>query len=351
MIIGKGCRIMKHRSNTGLYSLLLLLAAALPACTDTGLDSRARPAVSRTAQKAMTSSRATPAEITEGQRASSVRSMFDPPSASPWKSDPDRKRAEVTFEDQRLSVDLNVRSMSWVLGEIYKQSGVPIAVQESGMERMITARFQSQVLERGLRVILKNEDTIFVYGPEGLKTVLVYPKGRGEEILAHISAEMTDSMQGLVLKLEDSDENQRASAIEKLVERMGQEAEITILDTLQDQSDAVRERTLQAALNARVELPFDKVAELAETDPSAIVRLYALETVVDHLGDRHHPQRVATLRDLAKDSDPMVRRQAKQILRQLDGPPPVPEGPAPPDKEHSQAAVDGDLSERGQPTF
>lgn len=350
MIIGKDCRIIKRRSNTRLYSLLLLLAAALPACTDTGLESRARPIGSRTTQKAIILSQAPPGEITEEQLASSVRSMFDP-SASLQKSDSDRKRAEVTFEDQRLSIDLNARSMSWVLGEISKQSGIPIAVQEAGMERMITARFQSQVLERGLRLILENEDTIFLYGPEGLKTVLVYPKGRGEEILAHISAQMTDSMQGLVLKLESSDENERANAIEKLVERMGQEAEMTILDKLQDQSDAVRERTLQATLQAQVELPFDKVAELAELDPSAIVRLYALEAVVNHLGDRHHQQRVATLRDLVNDSDPMVRRQAKQILKQLDGPPPVPEEPAPPDKEHSQAAVDGYLSEGGQPTF
>ena len=326
---------MKHRYHTRFYILLFLLAAALPACRDTGLDSGARPAVSHTTQKAITFAQTTPPEITEEQQASSVRSIFDPPKASPQKSDSDRERAEITFEDQRLSVDLNARSMSWVLGEIYKQSGVPIAVQESGMERMITAQFQSQPLEHGLRIILKNEDTIFLYGPEGLKTVLIYPKGRGEEILAHISAQTTDSMPGLVLKLEDSDENERANAIEKLVARMGQEAEMTILDTLQDQSDTVRERTLQATLNAQVELPFDKVAELAETDPSATVRLYALEAVANHLDDLHHQQRVATLRVMANDSDLMVRRQAKQILEQLDGPPPVPEEPAPPDKDHS----------------
>lgn len=224
----------------------------------------------------------------------------------------------VTIKDGRLSVDAQGRSLERLASEISDRSGVPIILDSTVAKHSVTAKFQDLSLDEGLRQILKDYDTFFFYGvdndrPASLKGVWAYPKGKARG-MAPVPPEKWASTKEFEAMLADKDPEVRGKAIETLVEREGQGALDAVLTSLHDDNDQVRTRALYGAVRAGVQVSDDVLNNLALNDPSADVRLLALQSLSN---SNSQDARQIAQRALDDSSEP-VRVEAREILTRLD---------------------------------
>ena len=209
------------------------------------------------------------------------------------------------------------QSLRSVLDEIGDQAGVAVVVADGIGEEQISVEFKDFRLDEALRQILKDYDTFFFYGMEkgkeaaSLKVVWIYPASRGRN-LKPVPPEAWASTQEFERMLADKDPEARARALDALIQRKGQQAVRLVLKALRDDSDLVRTRALDRALNSDLDIPQETLAGLALNDRSVNVRFLALDALSDDPNSRWVAERAL------QDPDEYIRSMARDILRQLD---------------------------------
>lgn len=315
----------------GLIALLLitgLMVLVLSRSGDEGRDKIVSPHEQSLTPKALRS----PEQLTERspgvtaennrEEASSPRLPSSLPQGPATGEKPTEQQPLITVEDGRLSVQVQNRPLKWVLAQISEKSGVFISTENIGNVR-ISVQLQDSPLDQGLRHILRGQDTFFFYGTEegeygnaSLQAVWVYTKGTGHNILP-VPRTAWASTREVELSLTDPDPEERARAVEVLVERKGKQALDIVLQVLKDQDEKVRYRALFKALNAGLALPADTLQTLLQSDSSPVVRFLALDALAERPGaDRQNVKAVAEL--ALNDPNPQVQDQAREILSQLE---------------------------------
>jgi len=223
-------------------------------------------------------------------------------------------RADVVLRDGRLTLDVQGRSLEWVLGRVSRAAGVPVVFNGDAGEAAVSLRFEGLPLEEGLRRLLRDHDAFFFYGaqanaPAALRVVWVYPKGEGRS-LEPVPPDRWASTRDLEKMLEGPDPGDRSRAIESLVERQGEKARAAVLRAMKDENPRVRTQALYSAFSAGVEVPASVLAEALD-DPSTDVRFLALEAAADR------PEAAALARRALGDESSHVRERAQQILDRL----------------------------------
>lgn len=220
--------------------------------------------------------------------------------------------AEVSVVQGRLNVEAENARLGWILDQITRQATVAITMGDGVAEQPITVQFSELPLEQGLREILREHDAFFYYpGGATVLAVWVHPRNEGRGLYP-VPAEDWASTAELDERLADPEPEQRAWAIETLVERTGQRAQDAVLTALGDANENVRTSALHSAVEEGIELPGDRLSELALDDPSVNIRFLALQALA---GD---PNRDLTATWALDDPNPMIRDYARRILDRLD---------------------------------
>ncbi|HEY8149659.1 MAG TPA: HEAT repeat domain-containing protein [Vicinamibacteria bacterium] len=225
-----------------------------------------------------------------------------------------RRRDTVRAKEGRLSVDVQGRTLEWVLGQISRAANVAFVTDEAPPETTVSVQFGDIPLDEGLRRILKDQDTFFFYeaqgnAPSALRVVWVYPKGQGRSIQP-VPPERWASTRDLEKLLTDPDADARSRAVESLIERQGEKARAVVLRALKDDSARVRTQALYGAFSSGLELPADVLAEALD-DPSSDVRFLALEAIAGR------PEAAPLARRALGDANQHVRERAREIVAKV----------------------------------
>ncbi len=230
-------------------------------------------------------------------------------------SSPESK-AQLIFNDGLVTVRAKDCSLSWLLNELSRKSGVAVLIAEGVGEERLSIDFNKLPAEEALRQILHEYDAFFFYSgeelkPAALRVVWVYPKGQGQG-LHPVPPEEWPSTKEIEERLGDPDPEGRARAIEALIDRKGEQAVKAVLKALEDPEARVRTRALYHAFSAGLEIPQDVLIGRALSDSSAIVRFLALEALATGPDAQWIAQRALS------DPSPDVQQRAQEILRGLE---------------------------------
>jgi hypothetical protein len=260
----------------------------------------------------------TPMETPPASRQSSA------PAGVATSASPGESKTPITVANNRLSVQVQNRSLAGILDEISNQSGIPILLGDGINDQTVSMRFQDLPLDQGLQALLKTFDAFFFYSAQGaqgqapaaLKAVWIYPQGQGHRIMP-VPPETYASTAEMQQNLRDPDPDQRARAAEVLIERQGTKALDTVLEVLEDPDEKVRYRALNQAVQLNLALPEDLIQRLALSDSSPVVRFLALEAMVN--APSIDPERLREIAERAlNDPSEEVKAQAEDILTTLD---------------------------------
>lgn len=236
---------------------------------------------------------------------------------TPAAAKPPEIRPVISFKDGRLTVHVQNQPLDAVLEGISRRAPVAIVrVDGVGSER-VSLKIQDVPLEEALRQILVAHDTFLFYGvekeaPASLRAVWVYP-GRKGRGLAPLPPEAWASAKEMLIEARTNpDAIARGRAVETLVARKGEQARELVLEALADRDEDVRAYALHAALGRGVPLPSESLASLALTDPSHNVRFLALEALSSD------PNVRVVAQQALGDIHPDVRAKAQEILDRLD---------------------------------
>lgn len=242
------------------------------------------------------------------------------PSRSP--EEPDRPASvDISVSGDHLSIKVLDRPLKQILHEVSRKTGIPIVVSDETGGPPISIQFQDLPLDRGLQFLLNGYDSFFLYSsaeerPSGLKTLWVYPKGQGQN-LAPVPAEQWASMLELEQGLTSTKAQERARAIEAVVDHQHGRALTMVLEAVKDSDDQVRYRTLFKALNSDLTLPSELLQDLVQGDPSPDVRSLALRAIAEQPGA--DSENVGSVAELAlNDPSLPVQQLASEILDELE---------------------------------
>jgi len=224
----------------------------------------------------------------------------------------------VAVQHGELTAQIKDWSLEQLLEGVSEQSGTAfITDEEVGTER-VSLNLQNVPLEAALRQILSNHDAFFFWAaakekgkPALLKTVWIYPKGKGQ-ILQPLPPEEWASTKELREKLADRDPDARVAALKGLIDRSGEGAKEEILQALRDSDGDVRRGALFYAQSSGLHLPQNILENLAASDSSPDVRLLALQGLDGDPNQEDIAQRALS------DPDPHVRQAAREILDSLN---------------------------------
>jgi hypothetical protein len=79
----------------------------------------------------------------------------------------DRRRDTIRSKEGRLGVDVQGRTLEWVLGQISRAANVAFVTDETLPETTVSVQFGDVPLDEGIRRILKDQDTFFFYEAQG----------------------------------------------------------------------------------------------------------------------------------------------------------------------------------------
>jgi HEAT repeat protein len=222
----------------------------------------------------------------------------------------------VLVRDGRITIQADKRSLGSLLRSIARRASLSISVApELEAERVVIA-LSDVPLDEGLRRLLRGYDAFFFYAgsqtaPE-LAAVWVFPEGRGRG-LAPANVEAAASDADIEARLTNPDPETRIRAIAGLIERRGADALSAVLTALSDEDDQVRIRALQLAFGEGLDVPAERLFDLALNDRSPNVRLQALQTAPDR------PELAVVAESAQHDPDPNVQNEARAILARLGG--------------------------------
>src|SRR5438270_10247692 len=119
----------------------------------------------------------------------SVAQQADAPSASQRPSvtqlssttKPPAPKEDISFANDRLSVNVQRRSLTRLVEEISDRVGIPVMLSGNLSRQVISVKFQNLPLEQALRQIFAKHDSFLFYGVDEqglsrLRAVWVYPK-------------------------------------------------------------------------------------------------------------------------------------------------------------------------------
>lgn len=217
----------------------------------------------------------------------------------------------VRFEKELLTVKADRARLEDLMKEISRRAYIAIELGEGLADRRISAEFSHLPLEAGLREILAGYD-VFTYhrGDRGLLTVWVYGKleGRG---LFPVPFETWASTADLQERLRDPDAEERAAALEALLDRGGSISEQEVIEALDDVEERIRTVALYEALQEGLDLPPDRLTDLAANDSSHNVRFLALRNLAGQ------PAEERAIEAALNDPNPVVRSYAESTMLRL----------------------------------
>ena len=235
----------------------------------------------------------------------------------------EEQRPIIAVKGERLTVQVQDRSLDWVLEQISRESRVAIVRAAGVGDERVSLQLHDVPLDDALREILTDHDAFFFYGvereaPASLSVVWVYPRGQGRGF-APVPPEAWASTQEMQEQAKaDADPAARAKAIEALVERKGGQARDAVLEALRDRDDQVRTQALYAALSAGLGIPAQALAQMALRDPSPNVRFLALQGLAFDPNARAAISVETIATQALTDPSPHVQIKAREILDRLD---------------------------------
>jgi len=234
--------------------------------------------------------------------------------------DPQAPRAEqgqarLVLRGGLLSLDARACTLTQLLSTISARTGIRIAVSEAIAPVPLSLRTRAQSIEATIRELLRDTDVFVLYAAEPraeprLAAVWVYPRGSTRDI-EPVPAEMWASTRELQRQLIEQSPELRARAIEELIARAGDTALPHVLDAFADDNAETRQRALDAALAASLDVPLQHLHALALNDPSPEVRLRALQALEER-SDSTWVIEAAT-----HDPDSNIRHEAQSVLRRV----------------------------------
>ena len=217
----------------------------------------------------------------------------------------------VVVRAGRLSVEAEDQSLIALLGAIACRTPLAISAAPEIEADRISIVFAALPVDEGLRRILRTYDAFFYYagGPTSpvLAGLWVFPQGEGRG-LAPLNTMAWASDADIEARLTAADPDARARALAALVARRGASAMNAVLAALADDDDQVRVRAMELALVEGLELPADRVFDLAVNDRSPVVRLQALQIAAER------PELASVAESAQHDPDPAVRSEALATL-------------------------------------
>jgi hypothetical protein len=224
---------------------------------------------------------------------------------------PNGVRFQVRFEDDLLTVKADDALLQDLMKEISRRAYIAIELGDGVAEHRVSAEFTGQPLEAGLRQILAGYD-VFTYhrGGRGLLTLWIYGKLEGRSLYP-IPFETWASTADLQQRLDDVDARERVAALEALVERGGAISRAEVIKALDDDDEGVRTMALYEALNEGLELPPEKLADLAYDDSSYNVRFLALKNLAGQANEEQAAEAALS------DPNPVIRSYAESVLLRL----------------------------------
>jgi len=230
------------------------------------------------------------------------------PEASPGQ-------ARVVVRDGTMSLEARACTLPQLLSLISARTGIRITVSEAIPPVRLSLRTPTQSIEATIRELSRDTDVFVLYAAEPdtghrLAAVWVYPRGSTRDI-EPVPAELWASTRELEHQLTESNPELRARAIEALIARAGDLALPHVFEAFADGSAHTRQRALDAALAANLDVPLHHLEALALTDLSPEVRLRALQA----LEERSDSARI--IEAATYDPDLNVRSEARSILRRV----------------------------------
>jgi type II secretory pathway component GspD/PulD (secretin) len=227
---------------------------------------------------------------------------------------PDAGRARIVVRDGTISLDVRACTLTQLVYLISAQTDIRITVSDALPAQTVTLRTNPEPIEAAIRQLLRHTDIFVLYAAEGagqrLAAVWVYPRGTTHDIVP-VSADVWASTRELERQLTEWDPELRARAIEELIARTGEAALPRVFEALADGDAHIRERALDAALAANLDMPLQQLQALAINDLSPEVRLRALQALEER------PDTAWIIEAATVDPDSNVRREAQNILRRL----------------------------------
>jgi len=254
----------------------------------------------------------------------------------------------VSVRAGHLDIDVVDRPLRAVLQQIAEQTGMTLFVSDEVGDALVSLRAENLPLDTGLKALLANTDSFLLYGrtkasSQGIVGLWVYAKGQGPNFAPMRVQQSSASVGSNGVALAVAPE-ERARAVEALVEQRGSAAVPAVLRALEDEDALVRSRALDAAVNSGLEVPEEVLIHSIQVDPSPEVRFVALAGLAalldpDGTGENRvvNNAEVRAISELAlKDPSSEVRWQAQQnlqALNALDGVLPQPEAEQSPAEE------------------
>lgn len=218
------------------------------------------------------------------------------------------KRFEVLLDNNLLTVRADQVRLEDLMREISRKAYVAIELADGLAEQRVSADFAHLPLAEGLREILAGYD-VFTYhrGGKGLLTVWVYGELEGRALFP-VPFETWASTADLQGRLEDPDAEERAAALEALVDRGGAVTEREVIKALDDPEEQIRTVALYEALNEGLDLPADKLIDLAANDGSHNVRFLALQNLEGRTAEGQ------AIEAALNDPNPVIRSYAEAAM-------------------------------------
>ena len=286
-----------------------------------------------------------PAQSPERRQRPAPRTPADKPAApqpAAAPAAPAYQPPQVSFKNDLLTLKAKSVPLAAILEAIGDAARVALVIPTEGVgDAPVSVEMPNYPLEEALRTLLADYDAFFYYGagekdPARLQIVWVYPKGKGQG-LAPVPPEEWASSDEMRDQLASSDPEQRARAIDALVNRKGSAAQEEVMTALEDDNATVRSQALYSAMNRALDLPPETLNKLATDDASPDVRFLALES----LQATNDPNLRALAEQALNDPDLNVQNKAREILSQLDAanqppaPPRTPREPQRPQRRRS----------------
>lgn len=241
-------------------------------------------------------------------------------SKAPQSEDPPEQGPLIVVDGEHLSVTTSNDKFWAVLEEVSRRTGIKIVNLTGTKDAVISIDIQHVPIDEAIRRLVIGYDTFLFFesgdaSAPALKTLWVYSRGQGR-IIADLQEKVL-AAEALTDKLSDPNPETRARAFEALLEKRSDNRQETALQALEDTNELVRHRTLSKALLKGVRLPAEDLRDLVFADPSELVRMEALEMIINDPTFERAEVRTIAEAATRDDSSPLVQGKAVEIIDRL----------------------------------